>query len=642
MIDRNLYSRMNARAFVASLIVVLFALVSFTTQKAQASEPDLGIPQFFEGDWMIRINQSDYEDIFNFSTSQDGFTAETNAKAEGSLPGYILFHLELDRAVSAISFNIETEDDTEIPIELFDAAANKLWEGTVAGSEEVSLTGLEARGELIFRIKRGEVPKGITYSVSNIELTEADTNPRLDEDGFIMIESLGALRGYAQMDSVKVRLRPGTYRLNKTLYNHFIEFTGNGSEYDLTGVRIQVDTELFSDFGTSIGFYSVIDLTGDYITMEGVYVETYGDQPGIQGKNKLFNITGKNVTLRNATVRTEGSVPWGYGSLFGIGGGIVKKMNGIRIGAPADGTRLIGCTVHMRAMGHGIFVQGAKNTLIRDCHVDGLLRPTSDILAETSGLAYERDFKIVGTGEGVPPTPKGKIPPNEMVSLSEDGIRLYPSGGEGIPTGRTTIINSTVTQMRRGICTGFGQAPNLIIDSQATETVAAGFHVGSNDRLISVRADAKYGEALTIASNSTENADVDMEILDSRGGMGNDLLAKINGSGHHVTLRTTNSDFIPPKMVIEVGSNRGYLGKNAGYGVDRPDGTATDVTLRNYTNTKVIIPDRVTDTTVTSYGEVPEGGLEPPRPQWPPDFESGASTNSATQASILTKSKYKI
>ena len=62
-------------------------------------------------------------------------------------------------------------------------------------------------------------------------------------------------------------------------------------------------------------------------------------------------------------------------------------MNGIRVGYPSKGSKLINCRVHMRAMGHAIFVQGAEDTLIEDCHVDGLLRPTNEILAETSGLA---------------------------------------------------------------------------------------------------------------------------------------------------------------------------------------------------------------------------------------------------------------
>ena len=76
--------------------------------------------------------------------------------------------------------------------------------------------------------------------------------------------------------------------------------------------------------------------------------------------------------LTSVTSVTSGSSPWGYGSFFGISGGVVRKMNGIRIGSPAKNTRLIGAQVHMRAMGHAIFVQGAVDTLIEDCHVDGL------------------------------------------------------------------------------------------------------------------------------------------------------------------------------------------------------------------------------------------------------------------------------
>ena len=36
------------------------------------------------------------------------------------------------------------------------------------------------------------------------------------------------------------------------------------------------------------------------------------------------------------------------------------------------------------------------------------------------------------------------------------------------------------------------------------------------------------------------------------------------------------------------------------------------------------------------YSSVPGVGLEPTQPQWPTDFESVASTNSATRASVAS------
>lgn len=488
---------------------------------------------------------------------------------------------------------------------LYDAAANELWRKNGAvESEIVELSNLFLHGELVFRIQRGTGPKGAVIAVSALEITAGYEPAAIAPDGFVVIDSLDALRGYAHLDNVKVRLRPGTYRLDRALYHHFIEFTGNGSTFDMTGVRIQADTSLFSDFGVIPGiggFYSVIDLTGDRITMQGGYFETYGDKRGLQSRNKIFNITGDDVTLRGATVHTAGSFPWGYGSLFGISGDPVRKMNGIRIGAPAERVSLIDCTVHMRAMGHGIFIQGAADTLIDGCKVDGLLRRTNDILAETAGFAAERDFKIKGSGEGVLPDRDGHIPPGDMVSLSEDGIRLYDKSGD-VRTGKTTIRNATVTGMRRGICTGFGVGGSLIVNSTVRDTIQAGFHIGTDDVLLGAKADAKYAEALSIAQNTYSGARVELEILDSREGSGNHLLAQINGSHHAVSLYTAEPDFVPRDMTIEIATNDGFLGKLDNYGDDRPDGKASDITLMNFTPAAVVLSERSERITVSGEG----------------------------------------
>ncbi len=402
----------------------------------------------------------------------------------------------------------------------------------------------------------------------------------------VTIDSLDALRCYAARDNVNVRLKPGTYTLDQAESQRFIEFSGKDSRFDLRGVTIRVDTELFSKFGNPggpDGFYRVVNLTGDRTMLAGAKIETFGDKPGIQAKNKIVNVTGSGAELRDFDITTAGSSPWGYGSLFGIAGGIVRKMNGIRVGAPAVGAKITGCRVHMRAMGHAIFVQGAADTLIEDCHVDGLLRTTDEILAQTSGLAFERGFKTDARNyvEGIRVGTEGEILPGEMISLSEDGIRLYDKSGN-TPTGKTTIRNCTVKQMRRGICTGLGPAADLVENCEAHDCVAAGFNIGSGDRVKKSRADAKYAEALSIPYRKSQGANVDLEILDSRNGLGNDLLAVINGRKHKVRLTTPDPAFVPPSMEIILGATRGY----AFYQKDVPP--AEDIRLVNETPARVV------------------------------------------------------
>jgi hypothetical protein len=403
----------------------------------------------------------------------------------------------------------------------------------------------------------------------------------------IEIDSLDALRSYATQNNVNVRLKPGTYTIDRATSHHFIQFIGYGSHFDLHGVTLRIDTKLFRQFGNPggvDGFYCVIDLVGERIVFEGVTTENFGDLPGIQSRNKMFNVCGVGDVLRDVDITTSGSSPWGYGSLYGIGGGDVRKMNGIRVGWPAIGAKLLNCRVHMRAMGHAIFVQGATDTLIEDCHVDGLLRPTNEILAEKTGYAFAHGFKSTGQNyvEGVTAGPNGEILPNEMISLSEDGIRLYDQGGGNHATGPTTIRNCTVRQMRRGICTGLGPAADRVINCEVRDCVAAGFNIGSGDVLEHCRGDAKYAEALSCPYPNSHGAKVDLEILDSRGGLANDVLATINGQSHDVWLHTARREFVPPAMIVALGTHRGY----AFY--QRGEAMAKDVKLANETPAKVV------------------------------------------------------
>jgi len=406
-------------------------------------------------------------------------------------------------------------------------------------------------------------------------------------DGFVSVASLDELRAYATQDHVKVRLNPGVYTLDRAASHRFVQFTGHDSHYDLHGVTLRVDTRLFRQFGDPggvDGFYRVIDLAGDHTIFEGAKIETFGDHPGIQSRNKIVNVTGSGAVLKDVDITTSGSSPWGYGSLYGIASRDVRKMNGIRVGWPAKGARIINCHVHMRAMGHAIFVQGAVDTLIGDCHVDGLLRPTNDILAEKAGYAFDHGFKAVGSGyvEGVHVGADGAILADEMVSLSEDGIRLYDQGGGNHPTGPTTIQRCTVRQMRRGICTGLGPAADRVVDCEVHDCVAAGFNISSGDVLDKCRADAKYSEALSCPFPSSQGARVDLTILDSRGGLANDVIATINGRKHSVRLHADRGEFVPSGMVIALGTRRGY----ASY--QKEVGPVRDLDLTNKTSARVV------------------------------------------------------
>lgn len=428
----------------------------------------------------------------------------------------------------------------------------------------------------------------------------------VNQKKIIEVNTLSEFKNYLNKDNVHVKLKEGNYQIDAAQKIRFMEITSNNSYYDLRGARFMVDTKLFSrtdlvksDDGNSM--YCAIEISGKHVTLEGLYIETYGDTPGRQSKNKIFNIVGEDVTLKDVEVRTTGSSPWGYGYLYGIGGGTdVRKMNGIRIGYPAKNAKLLGCKVHMRAMGHAIFLQGAENTLIENCQVDGLLRTTDAILAETSGYGFDKKF-YAGKGnyiEGTIVAEDGKILPGEIISLSEDGIRIYPEYNEH-KTQNTTVKNCTVTQMRRGICTGLGNSGDKVIDCTVRDCVATGYNVGNGDTLINCSADAKYGEAFCIPYTNAKNAHVEMTILDSRNGIANNLLAKINGMGHHVVIKTKASEYIPNSMAIKLSVWEGYgnFDKNAKM-------HAANITLDNQTATQIITFKGTENFNVKSVGAV--------------------------------------
>ena len=446
-----------------------------------------------------------------------------------------------------------------------------------------------------------------TVSQANIQNTETLNV----QDDFITVSTLSDFKKYIDKDNVNVRLKAGNYQIDDAEKIRFIEVTGNNSHYDLTGARLMVDTKLFSrtdlaksDDGNSM--YCAIEISGNHTIFEGLYIETYGDHPGMQSKNKIFNIVGEHITLKNVEVRTAGSNPYGYGSLFGLGGGDVRKMNGIRVGYPAKNVTLIGCKVHMRAMGHAIFLQGAENTLIEDCHVDGLLRTTDAILAETSGYMFEKDFYAIkpkhahkpGYVEGTIIREDGKILPGEIISLSEDGIRMYPEY-KGHKTKNTTIKSCTVFQMRRGICTGLSTSGDTVIDCVVRDCVATGFNVGNEDTLINCSANAKYAEAFGVPYTNAKNASVEMNILDSRNGMANAMLAKINGTGHHIVIKTSDDNFIPETLSIKLSVSESYGNFSA-----KDIMHATNIKLDNQTMAKVLVYPGTENLDVDSKGEV--------------------------------------
>lgn len=579
---------------------------------ADAAETKKKAPATPEARWTIRYDRPGTAEAFTVTPGADGCEISTRTGGDPD-ECHVSLQYRLERAISGLTFTLTTTGSaSRMPIALYDAAANELWrhDGKGTPPPTVRLDQLQVRGQLVFRVRRpagGPAASG-TIRIAALSVTGSTHAPEVAADGFTVVDTLDELRGYANQPLAKVRLKPGVYTLDRALFRHFIELTGRDSHWDLRGVTLRIDTKLFRQFGGGPGSpgpsYSVFSLNGSRVRLEGLKTENIGDLPGAHARSMIFNLTGQGVVLRNVEITTSGSSPWGYGSLFGTSGPDIKAMDGIRVGWPAKEVAVVGCRVHLRSYGHGIVVQGAQNTLLQDCQIDGLLRPTNEILAEKSGYAFDRKFttRARNYSEGVTLGAAGEILPDEMIALSEDGIRLQEQAGPDRPTGSTKIIGCTVTRMRRGICTGLSPGADVVLNCVVRECVAVGFNVGAGDVVRNGRADAKYGEAFALPSLSAEGAEVDLELLDSRGGLANALLAVVNGANHRVTLRTTDAAFVPPGLTIEFSTRRGFASGQRG------DPAASAITFVNETLAPVLLRPGAAGNDITSRGRVTTAG----------------------------------
>lgn len=473
------------------------------------------------------------------------------------------------------------------------AAERQMNEVFIADALAAGLTveTLRMSGGHTFPMVEQALPAAFSFMEQALAARRAEGLPAAGE--WTVVRSLADLRLHLARDGARIRLAPGTYRLDTADSENFLHFTGNDSRFDFSGVRLEVDTALLARFkvGTNI-----LMLSGTRIVLEGLALETTGGLAPGEGC-RAISITGDGVVVRDVSLRLEGSYPYGYGSFFGIGQGSSippRKLNGIRVGGLDN--QVINCRVIMRCFGHAIFIRGGQRALIKDCHVEGALRRTDDILAEKAGPAFDRKF-IQFTGQ--------PLPAGELTSLSEDGIRAYPD--DPLIPRRTQDIrveNCRVVRMRRAICLAFAAGQNEIVGCEVTEAERAGYHIGSNTTVRACRGDALYAQVLDISSSGSKGARAEVEVLDSRAHYGHSLLAKINGTGHQVTLLPSEPGAVPPTLSIELGTDRGF-------GEGRmSDPRAERVTLTNRTAASVVLHDAASKSVVTTSGAVDDRGKE--------------------------------
>lgn len=299
-------------------------------------------------------------------------------------------------------------------------------------------------------------------------------------------------------------------------------------------------------------------------------------------------VRGDGNTLRGVTLHVRGSFPYGYGDLFGKGGPDIishNKKSGLLV--TGNGTAVLGCQLFMRSFGHGYFVQkDAADVRFEDCSVEGVMRPTSEMLAETNGPAFKVGFRTVAKNRAG----ENRVTPGYMKSLSEDCFRTY-----GVHK-NLVLKNCTAKNMRGGFELRTKTAVRL--ENCTATGCERAFWVSSGVTLVGGKGDAQFGPLLFAEG---DNASVELELLPTESSMNVHALAAIQGSGHKIIIKSSSTGQRTKPLPILVGHGTPMMGEGM---AAIPEQNARNISLRNETAMPVEIGRKASGGEVVTRGTV--------------------------------------
>lgn len=423
------------------------------------------------------------------------------------------------------------------------------------------------------------------------------------------VSSIAELASVASQSGQTIIMTPGIYEMEDYLTTTVIAnntpadvygrramllFSGSNNTFDLSNVTINIDTKFLNDLGNSIVEFH---LTGDDIIFKGLTVNDVGNEPTKSGGQSM-TVSGDNITIQDVTLNMNGSSPYGYGDLFGKGGGGLtgmKKHSGMLIEGLNDSIK--GCSIYSASFGHLFFVQGGRNVLFEDCYAEAVTRTTDDMLAETSGTAFDLNFESIYTnydGDKV-------ITPGYTKSLSEVGFRTYGTGYQGDLTEGVTLINCTAKNARVGFALEVGE-PILIQNCEATGC-ESGYNLNGTGLVVeNSRGDAVNGPLLYLNGDASE---VELSLMTTLPTTILHAVATVAGNNHSVTLKKWNDETRLQDHSILVGATR-----PSGTNPFSPLGStsASGITLNNCTEMPVEFLSTASSNKVYTNGSVTDNG----------------------------------
>lgn len=349
-------------------------------------------------------------------------------------------------------------------------------------------------------------------------------------EGFKIIATLDEFRDAIRKDGQKIRLKPGVYRakdadkpLTFTILHkapdkdgkspqkqqeHIFAVTGSSNYFDLRGVVFETPVSVQNRLSGKAHVSNCWNINGASNTFEGGYFINVLDMPypKYHVTECEFAVNNDNNTFLDCTFVIKGSVPYGYSDFYGKGGpnfGPLSKHSCIGI-YHANNTRFVGCRIFQQSFGHFIHMHTVDGVRIEKCLISGVLRPTKDIFKETTGRAKEYDFNVMYRS-------KHPIPRDEMIPLTEDGIRAYED------VRNVTVVDTTVTRAR-GCFQLLGSGDYTLENVTVLEAGDFCFDLSAGDKgkvvMNNCRADLAYNPVFNLTrGDCPRNALYDVTIL---------------------------------------------------------------------------------------------------------------------------------
>lgn len=380
------------------------------------------------------------------------------------------------------------------------------------------------------------------------------------QDKAVTVSSLAELAAAASGDGRQVTMTPGLYRMADYLTAEVLEkiangvdrsqsrppvpmivFGGKDNRFDLRNVIIEIDTSLYAKLPQR-GYTRCLIVQGGGNSIDGLTLRNSGPNQGSGGN--ILSVEGEGNTLENITLQVHGSFPWGYGDLLGKGGPNLvnlQKQSGIQV--LGSRTLLRRCKVFSRAFGHCFYIQAGDDIRIEDCHAEGVMRSTTEMLADRSGPAAELGFKSVYQNRDG----RYLIQPGYTKSLVEDGFRTY--GGAG----NITLVNCTAIHTRSGFEIGAkdDSPKKTIIENCLAMGCERGYLIGSNVVVSRSRGDVNHGPLLYLRGGL--NSDIELELAGRRPESTVHAVATLAGSGHRVRFTCQPHDAGFPGLPLMLG-----------------------------------------------------------------------------------------